>query len=233
MTLIYSLLQLGDDQGDEAVLDAGCGIGNFGTYLLVKKLYAARREPLDPRHYDSCHYVGLDFVEEAVLQARRTHRLLENEFHGSSAVYRERGLLDGRYILADLEFPLPFKAVSFEKICCNLVISYLRNPTESVNNLVELLKPRGRIVVSSLKPFADLSQVYRNFIKIAKQRSDIDEARKLLSNAGRIKVKEAHGVYEFFSEAALTDLMRSAGLSEIETYRSLGNQANVVVGLKN
>ena len=89
------------------------------------------------------------------------------------------------------------------------------------------------MVVSSLKPFADMSQVYRNFIKIAKCQSDIDEARKLLSNAGRIKVKEAHGVYEFFSEDALVKLMNSAGLSEVETFRSLGDQANVVVGVKN
>jgi len=232
MTLVYSLLQLDDSQPTESVLDAGCGIGNFGTYLLVKRLYAAKRDPLiSPQSY-SFRYFGLDFVEDAILQARLSHCRLENEFLGLYAACPQRGLLNGRYILADLEFGLPLKEVSFEYVCCNLVISYLRNPAESVRSLVRLLRPGGRIVVSSLKPFADLSQVYRNFIKIAKQKADIEEARQLLSNAGRIKLKEAHGVYEFFSEATLTDLLQSAGLSEIETYRSLGNQANVVVGTK-
>jgi SAM-dependent methyltransferase len=232
MTLVYSLLRLGDQHGEESVLDAGCGIGNFGAYLLVKRLYAAKKDPLNMPDY-SCHYVGLDFVEEAVLQARQTHHLLEQEFLGLSSVCPQRTLLNGRYVLADLEFWPPFRKGTFEKICCNLVISYLRNPLESMISLAALLKSGGRLVVSSLKPFADLSQVYRNFIKMAKHKTEIEEARKLLSNAGRIKAKEAHGVYEFFSETALTDLMRSAGLLEVETYRSLGNQANIVVGLKN
>ena len=93
-------------------------------------------------------------------------------------------------------------------------------------------KPGGKIVISSLKPFADLSQIYRNFITSAKRKADIEQARNLLSNAGRIKVKEAHGVYEFFSEAALRKLLKTTGLTEVETFRSLGNQANVAVGLK-
>ncbi len=232
MTLVYSLLRLGDSDPGESVLDAGCGIGNFGAYLLVKKLYEAKRDPLTSLQNYSFRYVGLDFVEDAILQARRSHSQLENEFLGLDAACPQRGLLKGGYSLADLDFALPLKEVSFEYVCCNLVISYLRNPMKSIRDLVSVLKPGGRIVVSSLKPFADLSQVYRNFIKIAKDKSDIEEARKLLSNAGRIKVKEAHGVYEFFSEATLTDLLQSAGLSEIETYRSLGNQANVAVGLK-
>jgi len=127
---------------------------------------------------------------------------------------------------------LPFKENTFDKLCCNLVISYLRSPTEALRGMVKLLKPGGRIVVTSLKPFADLSQVYRNFIKVAKNKAHLAEAQKLLSNAGRIKAKEAQGIYRFFSEEALTDFLKGAGVCEVETYRSLGNQANVAVGVK-
>ena len=141
-------------------------------------------------------------------------------------------LLVSSYFLADVETALPFKDNSFEKACCNLVISYIHTPAETVKEMVRLLKPGGRIVVTSLKPFADLSQVYRNFVKVAKDRADLTEARKLLSNAGRIKTKEAQGIYEFFSEEALRSLLKEANVSEIETYRSLGNQANVAVGVK-
>jgi SAM-dependent methyltransferase len=232
MTLISSLLELRDAQEGDSVLDAGCGIGNFGIYLLMKGMYAARKIPLNLRQRHPLRYVGVDFVEEAVLQSRQTIRRLEEEFLGPGPCDWQTRFFNARYILADLEFGLPFRAATFEKICCSLVLSYLQNPLESLGNMVELLARGGRIVVSSLKPFADLSQVYRNFIKVANKPSDIEEARKLLSNAGRIKVKEACGVYEFLSEATLVDFMKRVGLTEIESYQSLGNQANVVVGSK-
>jgi len=230
MTLLYSLLELGTPQHAERVLDAGCGIGNFGTYLFVKRLYGAQQGSSWSLQNEPLDYLGLDFVEEAILQARQTHRQLEQQLISSG--YRRRAVLAESYMLADLEYPLPLKPASFDKICCNLVVSYLRKPLERTNKLVELLKPGGKIVISSLKPFADLSQIYRNFISSAKRKVDIEQARNLLSNAGRIKVKEAHGVYEFFSEAALRKLLKATGLKEVETFRSLGNQANVAAGLK-
>ena len=233
LTLVYSLLRLNECAHGDIVLDAGCGIGNFGTYALVKRIYAAKQDLVSLLRPQSLRYLGIDFVGEALLTARSTHSQIEREFIGSRGNPTERRLLECSYMLADLDVGLPLRENSVGAICCNLVMSYLQNPRRCVESLVRLLKPGGRMVVSSLKPFADLSQVYRNFIKIAKCPSDIDEARKLLSNAGRIKVKEAHGVYEFFSEDALVKLMDSTGLSEIETFRSLGDQANVVVGIKN
>jgi SAM-dependent methyltransferase len=232
LTLINSLLRLEVFLSDELLLDAGCGIGNFGTYALVKKIYTARQNIFSSLQPPSLRYVGVDFVADALKSSRRTHKQIEREFQGSVAGGCGREFLKSNYVLADLDFRLPLNDNSVGAICCNLVISYLQDPGRTIRDLVRLLKPGGRIVITSLKPFADMSQVYRNFIKIAKCKSDIDEARKLLSNAGRIKVKEAHGVYEFFSEDALVKLMNVAGLSEIETFRSLGDQANVAVGLK-
>jgi len=233
LTLVHSLLRLEECVHDDIVLDAGCGIGNFGTYALVKRIYTAKQDLVNLLRPQSLRYLGVDFVREALITARCTHTQIEREFLGFCGGRNGRRLLEGDYVLADLDFKLPLKENSIGAICCNLVTSYLQNPNQCVESLVRLLKPGGRIVVTSLKPFADMSQVYRNFINIAKSKSDIYEARKLLSNAGRIKVKEAHGVYEFFSEDALVKLMNSTGLSEVETFRSLGDQANVVVGVKN
>ena len=233
LTLINSLLRLEEFLPDQFLLDAGCGIGNFGTYALIKKMYAARQNLASLAQPPALRYLGVDFVADALITARSTHEQIEREFCGLVDARIGGRLLMGKYVLADLDFGLPLKENSVGAICCNLVISYLQNPGRTIGDLVRLLKPGGRIVVTSLKPFADMSQVYRNFIKIAKCKSDIDEARKLLSNAGRIKVKEAHGVYEFFSEDALVKLLNIAGVSEIETFRSLGDQANVAVGVKN
>jgi SAM-dependent methyltransferase/esterase/lipase len=231
MNLVYILL--GEVRPQDRILDAGCGIGNYGTFLLVKLLYAARNQPIFLGHeHQSFHYVGLDFVREAMLQARKNQQDIEKEFVQIKDLMASGKLLSGSYFLADLETDLPFKENTFDKVCCNLVISYLRTPEEAVQEMVRLLKPGGRIVVTSLKPFADLSQVYRNFVKVAKSRADIAEAQKLLSNAGRIKAKEAQGIYQFFSEEALMDLLKKASMCEVETYRALGDQANVVVGVK-
>ena len=230
MNLVYILL--GEVRPQDRILDAGCGIGNYGTFLLVKLLYAAKSQPIFLRQYQSLHYVGLDFVREAMLQARNSQQDIEKEFVQTQDLTTTRRLLISSYFLADLETVLPFKENTFDKVCCNLVISYIGTPEEAVREMVRLLKPGGRIVITSLKPFADLSQVYRNFVKVAKGRAEIAEAQKLLSNAGRIKAKEAQGIYQFFSEEALTDLLKQASLCDVETYRSLGNQANVVVGVK-
>src|SRR4029077_16135724 len=136
------------------------------------------------RQYQSLHYVGLDFVREAMLQARSSQQDIEREFVQPQDLSGTRRLLTSSYFLSDLETILPFKENTFDKVCCNLVISYIRTPEETVREMVRLLKPGGRIVVTSLKPFADLSQVYRNFVKVAKGREDITKAQKLLSNAG-------------------------------------------------
>jgi len=216
----------------EKILDAGCGIGNYGTFILVKLMYELRQcNSVKPRTpLLSCF--GIDFVEEAILQAEEAHGRIIAEFGEKFGFAPETTPVRFSYCLADLESNLPFEDNTFDKICCNLVISYLQNPKRAVAEMVRVLKPRGRIVVSSLKPFADLSEVYRNFIRVAVTKQEIQEARMLLNNAGLVRAKEADGIYQFFSEEELGDLFRESDVNEIDTYRSFGNQANIVVGSK-
>lgn len=217
---------LGEPGPEQRILDAGCGIGNYGSFLLMKALYRAGRELIPKSVVSLFSYVGLDFVEEAIAEARRTHEGLKKEFSQGA------GPADYSYFIADLEGPLPFEARSFDQVCFNLVVSYLQEPGRAVAELARVLKRGGRIAITSLKPFADLSEVYRNFVAVAETDREVEEARRLLSNAGRVMAKEAEGIYRFFSEEELTDLLRAAGISEVETYRSFGNQANVAVGIK-
>jgi len=230
LDFIYSLLV--KPTSGEKILDAGCGIGNYGTFILVKLMYQLQQKytvtPGSPLF--SC--LGIDFVEEAILQAKETHGRIVAEFSQKLGLSAETTLPRFSYCLADLESRLPFEDNTFDKICCNLVISYLENPKRAVAEMTRVLKPKGRIVVSSLKPFADLSEVYRNFIQVAETRQEIQEARKLLNNAGLVKVKEADGIYQFFSEEELADLLNEADVNEVDTYRSFANQANIAVGSK-
>jgi len=229
--LDFSNRLLGDWKRNENVLDAGCGIGNFGTFILVRQLYQLTQGGRAAfQMLPFCRYWGVDFVDEAMHRARRTHQKVQQEFK------QKLGLGNGSpdivkcsYLPLDLNQPLPLKDKHFDKICCNLVVSYLDDPLRTLKDLFRSLKPGGKIVVSSLKPHADLSQIYRDFIQVSRTAEELEQARLVLNNAGMIKHKEAEGYYQFFSETELRDLLVEAGGSHTQVFRSFGDQANVAV----
>jgi len=94
------------------------------------------------------------------------------------------------------------------------------------------MKDGGRIVVTSLKPHADLSQIYRNYVSVSRSPEEMTQARMVLSNAGLIKHKEAEGFYQFFPESDLRDLFCQVGFKTVKIYRAFGDQANVAVADK-
>jgi SAM-dependent methyltransferase/esterase/lipase len=226
LDFLYQLL--GEPKPGQRILDAGCGIGNYGSFLLMKTIYRLRQALFPGGDAPSYEYIAVDFVAEAIDEARKTHDGFCKEF----TVRPAPAAAGYDYVIADLETPLPFADRTFDQVCLNLVVSYLQEPRRTLADLARLLKPKGRIVVTTLKPFADLSEVYRNFVRVADGPGEVEEARKLLSNAGKVMAKEAEGLYSFYTEEELTDLLKEAGISEIETYRSFGNQANVAVGVK-
>jgi SAM-dependent methyltransferase len=179
-------------------------------------------------------YVGVDFVDGAIQQAKLTQAGIRRQFQPKmkwSAV-NEESLVDFSYSVLDLNWPLPFRDGCFDKICCNLVLSYVKDPVFTLSELCRTLKDSGRIVITSLKPYADLSQIFRDYISVSRSAEEIEQARMVLSNAGLIKHKVAEGYYRFFPESKLVDLLRQTGCRTISVYRSLGDQANVAVGEK-
>lgn len=223
LSLVAQLL--GDIEEDSQILDAGCGNGNFGAWLLCNM---ESRIKLGNSRF-SFTYTGLDFAESAVNDAKRVHtdildRILPSE--------EQRKRFSFKYVMADLEKEIPLRDNSFNKICCNLVLSYVTNYSKALKNMHSKLKKSGKIVVSSLKPYNDLSLVYKNYLDQNLSEEDILEGRKLLSSAGKIRHKEKQGHYHFFSEEELNKLLEQAGFVNINTYRSFGNQANVAVAEK-
>jgi ubiquinone/menaquinone biosynthesis C-methylase UbiE len=105
----------------------------------------------------------------------------------------------------------------------------VQEPKLALRELWRVIRPGGKMVVTSLKPSADLSEVYRNFISVAESSREFEEGRKLLSNAGMIKIREIRGLYHFYTERELKEVVREAGFIRAKTCRSFGDQANVVV----
>ncbi len=227
---------LGEIRSGEILLDAGCGNGHFGT-LLFEKLSRSgddgrsEEADLDPPRFI---YVGIDFAENALIEAMTRHvgarRRLMRDLDRQKCIY-VRGSLEVSAGNGETR-RLRFADDSFDKICCSLVLSYVKDPLAIVRELMRVLKPGRKIVITSLKPHADLSVLYRNFLDHAESPKEVEDARRLISAAGRIRQKEGEGHYQFFTAEELSGFLRDAGAEGIETRRSLGDQANIAVGYK-
>jgi SAM-dependent methyltransferase/esterase/lipase len=232
----YNLLEciytrLGGAWPGQNILDAGCGIGNYGLFLLTKQLYRVQQTP-QLLSRSPIRYFGVDFVQSATSEAMLRMTELLREYRQKRPMAGNHLIVESNFVVADLDTGIPFPTDFFDQVCCNLVISYLRDPKEVLRELWRVLRPGGRMAVTSLKPGADLSQIYRNFISVAQTPREIEEGRKLLSNAGMIRIKEVRGLYQSFTEKDLRDLVRGAGFFKPRFLRSFGDQANVIVSSK-
>jgi SAM-dependent methyltransferase len=212
----------------QKILDAGCGIGNFGLFLLTKQLYKVQQDP-QLLSRDAAHYVGVDFIETAILDARIRMGQLLGDYRGKISIVRSAPILRSSFVRADLDGGLPFSSDFFDQICCNLVLSYVQRPDFVLRELWRVLRPGSKMVISSLKPSADLSEVYRNFVSVAETPEELEQGRELLNNAGMIKLKEVRGLYQFYSTNELKAKVREAGFTRAKAMLSFGDQASVVV----
>lgn len=197
------------------LLDAGCGCGNMTSFFIAEG-------------FPISLYIGIDLVQKALSLARVTSRTALSERpckdSSQSSVFA--------FIQGNLDDPLPLRSETVDRIICNLVLSYVSDPLASLRELVRVLKPHGKMVVSTVKPSADFSQIYRNFVGKARTQEQVVDARKLLKNAGGIAVKEADGLYQFFSTTELKNLLETSGIVPLSTRASLGDQAILVSAIK-
>jgi len=226
---IYRLM--GTCERGELILDAGCGNGNFGMFLIINQAYRhrhAQRQDSKPPVY-----VGLDFVPDALQQAGANLRAVAaqswQQFVGSRL---QQAPVAFSFCRADLDLPLPFRDNQFDRIVSNLVIGYLQNPLFTLRELLRVLSPNGRLVVTNLKPQADLSQIYRNFVQITTSTDEVEEGRRLLNNSGKIRAAESEGVFRFFDRQELTALLVASGASQPRIYSTFANQAYIIVAEK-
>ncbi len=215
----------GSLEGGMRLLDAGCGNGNFGMFLLINQTYRLRSGAANGA--EPIHYVGMDFIHPALLNARRNLTRTSDEIRGRFATSTEAPSLpmDFSLLAADLNMPLPFRDGQFDRIVCNLVIGYLQDPSFLVKEFLRLLAPAGRLIITNLKPHPDLSQIYRNFVQGTARPEELQEARHLLNNSGKIIQAESNGVFRFFDRQELVMLLTSNGAAEPRVHSTFANQA--------
>ncbi|HQR15094.1 MAG TPA: alpha/beta fold hydrolase [Nitrospira sp.] len=229
MDHLYRLM--GNCHQGERILDAGCGNGNFGVFLQLNQAFRQRYGKRGD--FRSPDYVGLDFVPAALAQAMNNFEqvgaTLQGQFYEGLRAYEPMSM---RVCQADLESALPFPDHSFDRVVCNLVLGYVRDPLFTLREYLRVLTPQGRLVISNLKPYADLSAIYRNFVDTAQTRDQVEEGRRLLDNSGRIKEREGEGTFHFHYQTELESLLRAAGVSRPRVYSTFGNQALIAVAEK-
>ena len=144
-----------------------------------------------------------------------------------------------------LELSLDFKEQRYDKIAASLLICYLFNPDEIIFDFFRILKPGGRLLVSSMKPDSDVSVIFTNYInKVSKldqkkpenlgRDNNLTSARAMLNEAASLLQLEEDGLFRFYTGDDLACMMRGAGFTDIKINMSMGNppQAVIVTGMK-
>ena len=233
LATIYFLL--GGLKNKERILDLGCGNGHFGAWCLGELMKELIFSESQVKAGNLIHYVGLDFERNALEDARKKHQEIQEKFFVNAEKKQLKGKLwCSDYICADIDEGLPFSDGYFDKVCCNLVLSYLKRSdvTVTIREILRVLKRGGKVVLTSLKPFHDLSSIYCNFMKQTESVEDIVEGKKLFSAAGKIKFKGDVGYYSFYSLQEMENLLIYSGVKKVKGCKSFGNQVNVTFAEK-
>ena len=160
----------------------------------------------------------------------------------NQAVQYVRGLLTSKPEFRKLVFGgdlntnlhLPFRTGSYDKILMSLVLSYIFNPLETLKELSRIIKPGGRLVLSSMQPDTDASGLFMRILtKIESIPDDalpphwpkpllLDSLRSFLNDAQALVDLEEAGTFDFFDPEKLADLLEESGWDQIRTIPTFG-----------
>lgn len=136
---------------------------------------------------------------------------------------------------------LPFGDGSFDVVATSLVLSYLDHADDVCFEAARVLRPGGRLVVSSMLLDSESSKLYHDLLERLEALPDADlpagvdrarlleSARAFVEHASELFRLEEEGHFRFHTPASLGDLVRRAGFVDVQVERSFGEPAQAVV----
>jgi ubiquinone/menaquinone biosynthesis C-methylase UbiE len=207
----------------QRVADVGSGTGSF--------LDALARETATPR---GIVVHELDFVADALLRARERFRR-----SGAGA-----GSLRADFVRADLDGKaqagIPLATSSCDRLVASLVLNYVSDPARLLREMHRVLRPGGRMVLTSLRRDADVSRIYAEASAelrggLARERFDLAAHQieaaigQFLNQVGRLLDLEESGVFATWGPDELASLVRKAGFRDLVLERVFGDPPQAVL----
>ena len=209
-------------EGD-LVADLGSGTGDFPLNL-KRRLDLPRALVVDE----------VDYVAEALRRGQERAALIRT---GAGVCVRP--------ILGDLDVQLarriPLGDERYDAVLASFLVTYLSRPSAFLREVYRILRPNGRLVLSSLKRDADISKIFVDGVNELAPRpswgplekevvEDFEElARDFLNDASRILDYEEEGRFRFWDARELADLVANAGFSRIAADLAFGDPPQAVV----
>jgi ubiquinone/menaquinone biosynthesis C-methylase UbiE/pimeloyl-ACP methyl ester carboxylesterase len=216
------VVSLGVESG-QRIADLGAGTGEFSLHISRK-----HGRPMDVAIDE------VDYVSEALQRSVGRHR----DVGGSNG-------LSIRRVVANLDLSgsssIPLRSGEYDAVLGSLVVSYLRDPSWFLREAYRILRPGGRIVISTLRRDADISKLFVDGVAELREtnqdgdfgngtREDFDGlVRDFLNDASRILDLEEEGYFRFWDADEFAELAKAAGFTHLNTQLGLGDPPQAVV----
>ena len=210
-------------RGGERVVDLGSGTGSISRHVAT-----CSDRPGD------LELVEVDYVHEGLCRARARLRDL-----GSPTGLRVH------HVECDLDPAgarggIALGTGSADVVVASLLLNYLRSPEALLREAHRLLRPGGRLVLSSLKRDADISKICVEGVKElrsglardafgpAGERVLDDSIRTFMSDAARLLDLEELGLFRFWDPEELGRMVSGAGFRGVELQPGLGDPPQAI-----
>ncbi len=146
--------------------------------------------------------------------------------------------------LKNVVFRLPFEDNTFDRLVSSLVLSYMKNPLDTLFEFARCLKPDGIMVISSMKPDTDMSTIFTRMIERINEgaialppgtkEKYLKATRDFANSAAQLMQLVDERKFRFFQLNELSEMIEEVGMKIIEVSESYGDppQAYIIKARK-
>lgn len=215
-------------EADITILDIGCGEGDLARIMLTDQIYRSmyKSGPPDGPFF----YIGAGYSQESLdLTEQQVHAFAQKlPFQIATGLPADQ-FLKTSWLHVDWHSPLPLTEGSIQRILCHLSLSFSPSPLHSLRQMLRVLHPDGRAVITVLQPHTDLTTLFHRYLRASAQDQFSTSAQILLHHLGRLREAVCHGLLHSYERNELTRLLAHAGADPIQIVPTLGNQVLLAV----